>query len=113
MANALTKLTARIERGAADRIVVTSVLNLAERFISIEDRCREVQEKHLQALNYANYEAARSFIDELESLNAQSDDFLREINTLAAKPHTGISALETPDTGHTATVSEPAAAETG
>ena len=85
IANALTALKMRIEHGAVDQDVVTDVLDLAERLLSVEDRCRETQEKQHQALNDADYDAARSFIDELESLNAQRDECRLAIDTFVVE----------------------------
>ena len=111
VANALTALKTRIEYGATEQKAVTDVLDLADRLLSIEDRCRETQEKQHQALNDADYDGARSFIDDLESLNAQRDEFRLAIDALVAEPRSGRSPSQTPDTGHTATAPEPTTEE--
>ena len=109
--NALTALKTQIEYGAADQNAVTDVLDLAELLLSVEDRCRKTQEKQHQALNDADYDAARSFIDELESLNAQRDEFRLAIDALVAELRSGQPPFQTTETGRTDTVPEPKAEE--
>lgn len=111
IANALTELKMRIEHGAVDQDVVTDVLDLAERLLSVEDRCRETQEKQHQALNDADYDAARSFIDELESLNAQRDECRLAIDAFVVERRSGEPPFQTPDIERIDTVPEPSTEE--
>ena len=105
--NALKALTRRIEHGTADQNAVTNVLDVAERLLFIEKRCRETQEKQEQALNDADFDAARSFIDALESLNAQRVDCRLAFDTLLSEPRSDHSPTQTPDTEHSTAVPEP------
>ena len=104
---ALAALKTQIELGTAEQNTVTAVLDLAERLLTVEDLCRETQDKLNQASIDADFVKARSLLDALESLHAERDDSLLAINALVAEPRSEPLPLQIPDAEHTAAPPEP------
>ena len=74
VAETLAALKAQVAGGGMDRKGVGAALDLAERLLSSEIRCRETHEKLKQASNEADVASVRSLADVLESLRAEREE---------------------------------------
>ena len=85
VASIVDALKTQIEHGATNQKTVASVLDTAERILTLEAEYREAQKTQIQAVKVSDFKMARSLLDKLESLDAERQESLQAINDLVAE----------------------------
>ena len=79
-------LRARIDRGGMDRESVSAVLDLAERWLSVDTRYRETHEQLNRASSEEDFASVSSLAEALQSLRIERDDLGATIDNALADP---------------------------